>query len=404
VNHIRWITESLGTAAASEIFDEMGLVVIDARSLIDGAGNSAEKIQALIDKGVSSLLAGRKTVICCDHGMSRSNAIAAGVLSRFQKIPVLSAIRLVQDSTGEMDIKPGPLKAVISALEELTKPQLIKSGAVLLTGSSGGIGSVLSAPEVQRFSLLMPSRSDLDLGVGSTRLQILVKELGADTIIHLANPPISATNLALGRSLTMLKNVIDVCLSENIRLIFPSCSDVYFGYEGFMEVNEGVARNPKGHRGESKHLAEILIDHYRQKYGLRCTVLRLARIFGTQNNSPKFIYNLIERARKGLHLETHVFENAEPGLDLLHVEDAVAAMVRALEYPVDGDFNLGSGTTITSHQIACIIRERYGAQSEIHPIQLKGQTSVIAMNHRKASDLLGWFPRKAFIGWLKETC
>lgn len=404
MNHIRWITDSLGTASASEIFDKMGLAVVDARSLIDGAGNSVEKIQALIDQSVSFLIAGRKTVICCDHGMSRSNAIAAGVLSRFQKIPILSAIHLVQHSTGEMDIKPEPLKAVISALEEQAKPESIKSGVVLLTGSSGGIGSALSAPEVKRFPLLTPSRSDLDLDVGSTRLQVLVKECGAETIIHLAAPPIAATNLALGRSLTMLKNVIDVCLCENIRLIFPSCSDVYFGYEGFVEADERLARIPKGHRGESKHLAEILINHYRQKYGLKCTILRLARIFGTRNNSPKFLYYLIECAKKRVSLETHVFENGEPGLDLLHAEDAVDAMLRTLEYPVDGDFNLGSGATVTTHHIACIIRERYGGQSKIHPIQVKGRTSVIAMNHRKASDLLGWFPRKGFVEWLKENC
>jgi len=402
--NIRWITDFLGTVAADKLPFEPFSTIIDARSLVDGEGNSLEKVSELIEQGVAALHSGRKTIICCDYGMSRSNALAAGILSKFQKIPLSLAVRLVQETTGETDMKPGPLKSVGCVLEPSWNQQSKHSGRFLLTGASGGIGSRMAGAKDWGLSLVSSKRSNLDLCAGSTLLQMTVQESCVDTIIHLAKPTIVATNAALGKSLTMLKNVIDVCVSENIRLIFPSCSDVYFGYSGYVCVDEQVVRRPKGHSGEAKHLAETMIEHYRGNYGLKCTILRFARIFGGDNMSPKFLLNLIERGRKGLTLETHVFENGDPCLDMLHVDDAVAAIQTALDRQIDEDFNVGTGHPISINEIANFISKHFRSASEVRRIHLRGQTSMVAMNYRKASDLLDWRPRRSITDWLTENC
>lgn len=402
--NIRWITDFLGTAAADKLPFEPFSMIIDARSLVDGEGNSLEKVSELIEQGVAALHSGRKTIICCDYGMSRSNALAAGILSKFQKIPLSMAVRLVQGTTGETDMKPGPLKSVGFVLEPYWNQQSKRSGRFLLTGASGGIGSRMARAKDWGLRLVSPTRSNLDLCTGSTLLQITVQEACVDTIIHLAKPRIAATNTALGKSLTMLKNVIDACVSKNIRLIFPSCSDVYFGHNGYVFADEQVVRCPKGHSGETKHLAETIIEHYRKNHGLKCTILRFARIFGGDNMSPKFLMNLIERGRKGLTLETHVFENGEPCLDMLHVDDAVAAIQTALDTQIDEDFNVGTGRPISVNQIANLISKHFRSASEIRRIYLQGQTSMVAMNYRKASDLLDWHPKRSITDWLAENC
>jgi nucleoside-diphosphate-sugar epimerase len=399
---IRWITGQLGTAAADSLPLECSFALIDARSLIDGEGNSHDKIRELIDLGVVALQSGQKTVVCCDYGMSRSNALASGILSKFKNIPLSRATRLVQEATGEMDIKPGPLKAVRSVLEPLSKPQSKSPGRVLLTGGSGGIGTRLAAMRNWGQQLVARSRSDLDLCAGSTALQMTVQESCVETIIHLAKPRIAATNAALGNALTMLKNVIDVCVSENISLIFPSCSDVYFGYTGYICADEDTARLPKGHLGETKHLSETMIEHYRRNYALKCTILRFARIFGAENMSPKFLLNLIERGKKGLPLETHLFENGDARLDMLHLDDAVAAITTALDKRIYEDFNVGTGRTISTNEIAGFISKHFQSGSEIFRIPICGRTSRIAMNNRKASHLLGWQPQKPLTDWLAQ--
>ena len=78
---IRWITDELGTApfTDSEISDDLN--VLDVRDLVDKHGNSPEATREKIDQGVSLLQQGGRLVVCCDYGISRSNAIAAGILS-----------------------------------------------------------------------------------------------------------------------------------------------------------------------------------------------------------------------------------------------------------------------------------------------------------------------------------
>ncbi len=46
----------------------------------------------------------------------------------------------------------------------------------------------------------------------------------------------------MGQTLAMLRNVIDVCVSNNIRLVYPSSWEIYSGYAGTLRVGESVPR------------------------------------------------------------------------------------------------------------------------------------------------------------------
>jgi UDP-glucuronate decarboxylase len=116
---IRWITPILGTAAAAEIRDLPDIQVIDVRDLVDKAGNRPDAIRETIRQGVIFLSEGKKTIVCCDYGISRSNAVAAGILASFQKAPLDVAVRQVQAATGETEIKLDTLSAVRRALQQL---------------------------------------------------------------------------------------------------------------------------------------------------------------------------------------------------------------------------------------------------------------------------------------------
>src|SRR3954468_14641968 len=98
---IRWITPTLGTAAATEVVGADDLSVVDVRELVDRAGNRSDAILEKIRDGVASVRQGRRTVVCCDYGMSRSNAVAAGVLACLEDIPFDAAVRRVREATGE---------------------------------------------------------------------------------------------------------------------------------------------------------------------------------------------------------------------------------------------------------------------------------------------------------------
>ena len=198
---IRWITKELGTApfTDSEIGDDLN--VLDVRDLVDKHGNSAQATREKIDQGVALLQQGRKLVICCDYGISRSNAIAVGILSVKHKISLEAAIRQVMKATGEHEVKLDPLRAVRSALDPDKESIAVDEPRVLITGGNGLIGRRLRECLEGEIYCIVPNRREADLMFGALELDLLVKEHQINWIIHLANPRIYTSIHAMGETL-----------------------------------------------------------------------------------------------------------------------------------------------------------------------------------------------------------
>lgn len=59
-----------------------GWTIVDCRDMLDEGGNPISLYKEKIDQVLEFLKQGKKVVICCGAGMSRSNAIAIGVLMK----------------------------------------------------------------------------------------------------------------------------------------------------------------------------------------------------------------------------------------------------------------------------------------------------------------------------------
>jgi nucleoside-diphosphate-sugar epimerase len=394
---IRWITPTLGTAAATEVIDAADVSVIDVRDLVDKAGNRSEAILEKISAGVASIRQGRRTVVCCDFGMSRSNAVAAGVLARLEDIPFDVAVRRVREATGEEQIKVEPIAAVRAALrEEVGSAATSGPPSLLITGGASFLGRTLVAAANSRFRVRAPTGAQLDLNGGGTELDLLVSESGATCVVHLATPRVLTSNAAVGECLTQLRNVIDVCIVRDVRLVYLSSWEIYSGYAGALLAGESTPALPRGPYGESQYLAETLIEHHRRASGLRCALLRSSPEYGAGADRPKFIYNFLEKALRNQRIVTHRYRNGSPALDLLHVDDLVAAMVRALELGFEGTLNLGTGVVTSTPDIARMICAQVGSSSEVTHSEIDGCVASIAMNAGRAQAVLGWKPRIPF--------
>jgi len=140
---IRWITPQLGTAPALqfEVADDMQ--VIDVRDLVDKGGNHVDTVRQKIAAGSESLRSGRRTIVCCDYGISRSNAVAAGILARHASLPFAEAARRVVAATGETEVKLEPLEVVRRALGEDPTRGAGAGDRIVVTGAAGSIGRAL---------------------------------------------------------------------------------------------------------------------------------------------------------------------------------------------------------------------------------------------------------------------
>jgi protein-tyrosine phosphatase len=79
--------------------------IVDVRTLVDGE-NPLFEYELNIIRVVSYLELGEKVVICCSAGISRSNAIALGVLMHYFKNDVNQALELITSKVPICNILP----------------------------------------------------------------------------------------------------------------------------------------------------------------------------------------------------------------------------------------------------------------------------------------------------------
>jgi len=392
---IHWITKNLGTASFDEASRLSDICIVDVRDLVDKGGNAVDAIKTKIDRGIAHLKQDVKVVVCCDYGMSRSNAVAAGILAKHENISLRQAIRKVIELTGEKSIKIEMLNIVRTSLGVLNEESILKQRkSLLITGANGFIGKGL-VPQLSEkgYTVYGPTRKEIDLLQDTVELDILVKEKGISAILHLANPRIYTRNVSMGDSLVMLKNVLDVCAENGVRLIYLSCWEVYSGYQAQkLRADETLPFCPSNVYGQTKMLCESLIKFYQKQYDLSYLILRSSPVYGLESDRPKFIWNFLNKAEQDIEIITHVYKNGFPALDLLNINDLHQAIILAMNKDLNGSINLGTGVGTTTAWIAEWIVQKTGSSSSIRHQKIDAFVGNIVINNARSHHLLGWKP------------
>lgn len=86
--------------------------IVDVRDLLDGSGNKEADYSFKIHQVVVRLIAGKKVVVCCGAGQSRSNAIAVGALVRHNNMDFYDAMELVRKNVPIAQIDPSHVSAL----------------------------------------------------------------------------------------------------------------------------------------------------------------------------------------------------------------------------------------------------------------------------------------------------
>ncbi len=392
---IKWLDENLGIAKIEDVNDKE-YAVVDVRDLVDKGGNTDEVISEKIDSVVDLLKQNRKVVICCDYGISRSKAIAIGVIVKYFNRDFNEAVKFVIEKTREQAIGIDILNSVRRILEMNKRGTVSSSNRnILITGGTGFIGSALAARLKTAYDITKPDREEINLLEGSIKLDLMIKNCGADIIVHLANPRRYNVTESMGQSLVMLKNVLDVCKENDLNLLYLSSWVVYSAYNSSCLIaSESLPLRPKGTYGETKALCETLVNQYRDIYNLPIYLLRLSPVYGVGSDKPKFIHTFFEKALKGESIFTHKYVNGLPLVDLIHVDDAVRAIECVLKVkPLDSfDLNIGSGIGYSTFEIAEMIKEICGSDGAIMHHDIHDFVGNIVMDIRKAERLFGWHP------------
>jgi UDP-glucose 4-epimerase len=224
---------------------------------------------------------------------------------------------------------------------------------------------------------------------------------GAEVVFHLAAQIDVRHSVADPRD-DAHRNVIGtIAVAEAARLagvrkvVFASSGGSIYGTPEDLPVDETAAINPKSPYGAGKVAGEIYLNTYRELYGLDCTHLALANVYGPRQD-PHGEAGVIAIFTGAMLTgqPTTVFGDGGNTRDYVYVGDVVAAFVAASGEAGGGRrYNIGTGVQTSDRALHTLVADAANAPDEpvTAPARL-GDLRASALDSTAAAADLGWRP------------
>lgn len=222
---------------------------------------------------------------------------------------------------------------------------------ILITGASGFVGGRVVKAMQERYELLTPSHSQLDV-TSEDDVEEYIQSTRPDAILHLA--AISNTGYceehpdeSYNVNVVSVENLAKSAARHNIKLVWFSSDQVYNGNTELGLLTEDIAVAPENHYGRHKLLAEKrAIEICPSSVALRATWMYDALKPGMKTHS-NFVINFLNAIKNGtpLHFATREFRG------ITWVEEVVRNIPHTLYLP-GGIYNFGAENMLNTYETA----------------------------------------------------
>ena len=279
---------------------------------------------------------------------------------------------------------------------------------VLVTGGTGFIGrallSKLSCRDDLECVVLSRSQNDgagnlsfynVDISDLEAVLEFKKNAAGFDSIIHLASLNPGATQKShradenLSQNLLSTVNLLNLVSDELESFIYASTLDVY-GVPVFTPMTEEHPTEPETYYGVAKLASEKFLRIALKEKGIPLTTLRLSQVYGPGEPPIKAIPRFIGDVMEGK--SPVIYGDGEDIRDYIYLDDAVDAVIKALETRTDGLFNIAGGVGTSIKDVLQIILD-IGKSDLVPTYKARQKTRVdIVFDITKVKEGLGWSP------------
>ncbi|KLO28112.1 UDP-glucose 4-epimerase [Mycolicibacter heraklionensis] len=258
-----------------------------------------------------------------------------------------------------------------------------------------------------------------DAGFGFVEADIVSADLNAilaqhrpEVIFHLAaqiDVRHSVADPVFDASVNVVGTIrlADAARAAGVRkIVHTSSGGSIYGTPPRYPTGEDVPTDPASPYAAGKVAGEIYLNTYRHLYGLQCSAIAPANVYGPRQD-PHGEAGVVAIFAQAL-LEgrtTKVFGDGSNTRDYVFVDDVVDAFVRASGEAGDGQrFNVGTGVETSDRQLHTAVAAAVGAPDdpEFHPPRL-GDLKRSCLDISRAADVLGWRPQVALADGVTRT-
>lgn len=296
-----------------------------------------------------------------------------------------------------------------------TKPRVERTRS-LVTGGAGFVGSHLCAYLVKRGdhvicldNFFTGTKDNVKSLLDKPNFELIRHDvvnpilLEVDEIYHLACPaspvhykynPIKTTKTSFLGTMNML----GLAKRTNAKMLLTSTSEVYGDPLEHPQTEAYWGNvNPIGERScydEGKRVAETLCMDYNREHGIDVKIIRIFNTYGPNMalDDGRVVSNFLAQALLGEPIT--VYGDGQQTRSFQYVSDLVAGIVAVMNAPDHGPYNVGNPGEFTMLELAQIVKEVTGSDSEI---VFKENTADDPKQRKpditKAKELLGWEPK-----------
>ncbi len=218
------------------------------------------------------------------------------------------------------------------------------------------------------------------------------------------HPAKDATINILG-SLNLIKLAIEYRVKK---FIYISSGGACYGEPVYLPCDENHPINPLSPYGVSKHTVEHYLYLYNKNNGLDYAVLRYPNVYGPRQDpfgEAGVVAIFSERMWRGKPVV--IYGDGTQERDFVYVEDIARAnllVLNEIDSNIPPIFNLGTGKGTSVNEIFKILAGITGYdQAPIHEPPRPGEVYKIALDARRAEEVLGWKPQYSLEDGLKIT-
>lgn len=271
--------------------------------------------------------------------------------------------------------------------------------------SNGRLGNLDLARALDRFDFVEADivTADLTALLDGARPQV-VFHLAAQIDVRrsVADPEFDATVNAVGT----VRLAEAARRSGVARIINTSSGGSIYGVPDVLPTPESVPVDPASPYAASKVAAEVYLNSFRHLYGLDCTHIAPANVYGPRQDphGEAGVVAIFSQAMLAGE-PTTVFGDGGNTRDYVYVDDVVDAFVRAAG--IDGAgrrFNIGTGVQTSDRELHSVVAAAISVVDEprFAPARL-GDLRHSCLDSSAAQAALGWRPVIALNGGVRRT-